>query len=99
MGHNILHLLEDPEAALTKVYSLLKPGGVFVSSTVCLGDSKSLWRVLIPIGRLFGRIPYVNILARKDLDRYFEIAGFEIDFQWERRKKQAAFIIARRPAN
>ena len=36
LGLNILHLLEDEERTLRKVFSLLKPGGVFVSS----GDRK-----------------------------------------------------------
>ena len=99
MGHSILHLLENPEAAIDKVYNLLKPGGVFVSSTVCLGDSLSIWRLVLPLGHLIGRLPYVNCLARKDLDRYFINSGFEIDFQWERSKKQAAFIVARKPVS
>jgi ubiquinone/menaquinone biosynthesis C-methylase UbiE len=98
MGHNILHLLDNPGAAVSKVYGLLKPGGVFVTTTACLGDSKSWWRIALPIGIFFRKIPYVNILTRKDLEGHFSNAGFEIDYQWERRKKQAAFIIARKPS-
>ena len=41
MAHSILHLLEDPEQAIKLSYRLLKPGGVFVTSTACLGDSFS----------------------------------------------------------
>ena len=99
MAHSILHLLDNPEAAMAKVYKLLKPGGIFVTSTVCLGDSMSIWRIIIPIGRFFGRIPYVNILSRKELDQYFINTGFEVDYQWERRKNQAAFIIAKKSAS
>ena len=36
---SVLHLLEEKEGAITKVYLLLKPSGVFATSTVCLGDS------------------------------------------------------------
>ncbi len=97
MAHSILHLLETPEQAITKVYKLLKPGGVFVSSTVCLGGAFSPWRIFIFLGRLFNAIPYVNILKREKLEEYFTNAGFEVEFQWERRKGQAAFLILRKP--
>lgn len=98
MAHSILHLLRDPEAAIRKVRRMLKPGGIFVTSTVCLGDRFSLWRVAIPIARFLGKAPYVNILSRKQLESYFIDAGFEIDFQWEQTKNRAAFIILKNPA-
>ena len=59
MAHNILHLLEDPKSAIKVSYRLLKPGGVFVTSTACLGDSFSHWRVLLLVGKLFRKVPYV----------------------------------------
>ena len=98
MAHSILHLLEDPQDVIKKVFRMLKPDGAFVTSTVCLGDSTSFWRVAVPVARFFRAIPYVNMLKRSELEKYFENAGFEIDYQWERQKKQAAFIIARKPA-
>jgi ubiquinone/menaquinone biosynthesis C-methylase UbiE len=39
MAHSILHLLSDIEPVLAKIHRTLKPGGVFVSSTLCVGDS------------------------------------------------------------
>ncbi len=97
MAHNILHLLEHPEAAIRVAYRLLKPGGAFVTSTVCLADSFSPWRVLLLVGRLFGKVPYVNVLKRETLDAYFSDAGFEVDLQWNR-QKMAAFIILKKPS-
>ena len=99
MAHSILHLLDNPEAALKKVYNMLKPGGIFVTSTVCLGDSNPIWRIVIPIARFFRIAPYVNILKRSELEGFFAKSGFEIDYQSERNKKEAAFIVAKRPAN
>ena len=99
MAHNILHLLADPKSAIAKTYQLLKPGGVFVTSTACLKDASpfSPWRLFIPIAQLLGKAPYVNLLRRDDLESYFTDAGFVIDFQWERKKGQGAFIIAKKP--
>jgi ubiquinone/menaquinone biosynthesis C-methylase UbiE len=98
MAHNILHLLEDPEQAIKLSYRLLKPGGVFVTSTVCLGDSFSYWTILLAVGKFFRKVPYVNVLKRETLNRYLGDAGFEVDLQWNR-KKQAAFIILKKPAD
>ncbi|PCI74325.1 MAG: SAM-dependent methyltransferase [SAR86 cluster bacterium] len=97
MAHNILHLLEDPEQAIRISYRLLKPGGVFVTSTGCLGDSFSHWRVLLIIMKILRKAPYVNVMKRVTLENYFRNAGFEVDLEWNR-KKQAAFIILKKPA-
>ncbi len=96
MGHSILHLLEEPENTVKKVHRLLKPDGIFVTSTVCLGNWMFPWKVLIGIARFFRVLPYINILKRTKLERYFTDNGFEIDYQWEPRKKEAVFIIAKK---
>ena len=41
LGMSILHLVRDREAMIAKVHKLLKPGGVFITSTVWL--AKSHW--------------------------------------------------------
>ena len=95
---NIIHLIDDPAAAVSKVFTLLKPGGVFVSSTACLGDVRfNYYRILIPIMRLLGKAPPVHYVKRSDLERYFADAGFEIDFQRPRIKGEAAFFIVKKP--
>ncbi len=44
LGLSILHLLEDKEAVIAKVFDMLKPGGIFVTSTACLGDKMAWFR-------------------------------------------------------
>ncbi len=39
LGLSILHLLDDKETVIAKVYKMLKPGGVSVTSTACIGDT------------------------------------------------------------
>lgn len=48
LGLSILHLLEDKEAAIAKVFDMLKPGGIFVTSTVCLGDQMAWFKWIAP---------------------------------------------------
>lgn len=94
---NLLHLLPDPAGAINKAYDLLKPGGVFVTGTACLGDViLSPWRIVIPVMRLFGKAPPVTYLKRKQLMADFLAAGFTVDHEMPAKKGQAAFVVLRK---
>ncbi len=99
LGLNILHLLKDRDAAIAKVYRLLAPGGVFISSTACLGDWMKWFRFFAPIGKLSGSLPQVKVFTSKQLTVSLVNAGFEIDYSWQPpARSQAVFIVARKPA-
>ncbi len=97
MGMSILHLLEDRSAAIAKVYKMLKPGGLFVSSTVCLGDSMPWFKFIAPIGKALGAFPLLKVLKVDDLVASLTQAGFTIDHQWQPSKDKAVFIVAKKP--
>ncbi|WP_157117897.1 class I SAM-dependent methyltransferase [Oceanicoccus sagamiensis] len=84
MGHSILHLLPNKDEVIAEVYSMLKPGGTFVSSTACMGDSWT-FRVmagLFSVGSLLGVLPVLNVFSRFELVASLVSAGFEIDYEW-----------------
>ncbi len=97
LAHSILHLVDDRRAALADLYQVLKPGGVLVSSTACIGDMLVLLRLLIPVMRLVGLAPPVSIFTGKELLRDFGDAGFAVERQWQPGKNQALFVVARKP--
>ena len=94
MGHSILHLLETRDAAIAKAYRMLKPGGVFVTSTACLKGIMPVLKVLLPIGRLLCLLPLVKFFTAEELGRSLTDAGFRIDHQWQPGKRKAVFILA-----
>ena len=98
LGLSILHLLEDRNTSIAKVYRMLKPGGVFVSSTVCLGDTMKFFKLIGPIGRLLGVMPLVRVFTVQELVDSLEAAGFVIDHQCQPGKGKTAFIVAEKPA-
>ncbi|WP_417468434.1 class I SAM-dependent methyltransferase [Maricaulis sp.] len=98
LGLSILHLLEDRDAAIARVHELVRPGGVFVSSTACLGDKMWFFSLIAPIGRFFGLLPMVRVFTVKQLVRSLRQAGFEIEEEWQPEKSIAVFIVARKPA-
>ena len=96
MAHSVLHLLEDKERAIADIHSMLKPGGVFVTSTACIGDMMLPLRLIIPVGRFLRLIPPVKVFPAAELKDTLESAGFEIDYEWQPKKSAAAFIICRK---
>jgi ubiquinone/menaquinone biosynthesis C-methylase UbiE len=98
MAHSILHLVNDIESALAKSYRALKPGGVLVSSTICVGDaivSKVLCTV-ISLVSVTGLVPYINAFSTQQLVAYVERAGFRVDYQWRPNKRSALFLVAKK---
>lgn len=98
LGLSVLHLLEDREEVITKVYTMLKPGGVFVTSTACLGDKMRFFKFIGPVGRWLGLIPLVKVFTAKELELSFTDAGYDIDYQWRPNKGMSVFIVAKKTA-
>ncbi|MEM7593273.1 MAG: class I SAM-dependent methyltransferase, partial [Cyanobacteria bacterium P01_A01_bin.83] len=67
LGLGILHLLENKKEVIAKVYQMLKPGGVFVTSTACLGDTMKWFKVIAWMGRFLRLIPLVKVFTSKEL--------------------------------
>jgi arsenite methyltransferase len=98
-AYSILHLVEDQPAALRRIHRLLKPGGWFISSTVCMGDSWVPLAAVVRIMRMFGKAPYVASLERATLAEQAAAAGFaDVAFPDVGAKATTAFMTARKPA-
>ena len=96
MGHSILHLVDDKDGIISRVYMMLKPGGVFVSNTACLGDRMKFFKFVGPIGKFFGLMPMVKVFTTQELLDSLTGAGFTIDHQWKPDKGVSVFIVAKK---
>ena len=97
-AYSLLHLVEDREAALAQIFNLLKPGGFFISSTVCLGESWVPYGVIIGAMRLIGKAPMVNIFDKGTLVEEIRRAGFvDVSQPDVGAESQIAFIVATKP--
>ncbi|MEO1924744.1 MAG: methyltransferase domain-containing protein [Gammaproteobacteria bacterium] len=97
LGMSILHLLENKEEAVAKVYKMLKSGGIFISSTACLGDMMFLFKLIAPLGKITSLIPIIRVFSKNELVESLMDIGFSIDYQWKPGKNKAAFIVAKKP--
>ena len=96
MGHNLLHLLENKEQVIDDVHRMLKTGGLFVTSTACIGDMMFLFRLIVPVGRSLRLFPLVKVFTAAELKQSLDKAGFEIEHEWLPKKNAALFIICRK---
>lgn len=95
---NVIHLLPNRLSAIEEVARILKPGGVFISSTACLGDTYFRFLKLIaPVAMFFGLIPDVSVFTKANLISDIEKAGFTVSSQWTHGvKDMSVFLIAKR---
>ncbi|WP_425419693.1 class I SAM-dependent methyltransferase [Oricola indica] len=94
---SILHLVDDRDAVIARLFDALKPGGVLVSSTGCVGDDMAWIRFIAPLGRSVGLLPLIRVFTRAQLRASFERAGFAIEHDWKPGKGKAVFIVGRKP--
>ena len=97
-AYSLLHLVDDRTAALARVFRLLKPGGFFVSSTVCLKESWVPYAPLLRVAQWLGKAPSVQIFSRRTLEDDLRRAGF-IDLEQPDvgAKPTIAFVVASKP--
>ncbi|WP_291994912.1 class I SAM-dependent methyltransferase [Candidatus Accumulibacter sp. ACC003] len=96
LGMSILHLLPDRLQTLARVHELLKPGGLFISSTICIGDAAWQMRVLAPLLRALPLLPSIASLSLGQLKGELVRAGFKIEECWRPGANKAALIVARK---
>lgn len=83
LAHNMLHLVADMPAAIRAINERLKPGGMFVSKTVCQfgPDAPLKWRLMkliLPLMQMLGKAPYVNFMDIAQLEEAIRAGGFQI---------------------
>lgn len=95
---NVLHLVKDWRAVLCRIERLLKPRGVLVSSTACIGDSMAWFRYVAACGRTLGVLPELAVFTTPQLRDGIARCGLGIEHAWEPGRNKAVFLIARKPA-
>lgn len=100
LGFNYLHLVRDVPGTLHGIHALLKPAGLFISKTPCLGDMNPLIRLLLlPAMRAVGLAPHVSSFGASALEQLIIGGGFEIlarENHASRGKDRRPYIVARK---
>jgi arsenite methyltransferase len=97
-AYSLLHLVKDRSKTLQHIHHLLRPGGFFVSSTVCLAGSWVPYGCLLMAMRLFRQAPEtVELFSARTLIDEIESAGFvDVSSPDVGARPEIAFIVARK---
>jgi hypothetical protein len=97
-AYSILHLVPDRRRTLAALFDMLKPGGSFISSNACLGDTWVPYGLMISLMRWLGKAPVVHIYSRDTILRELRDAGFvDVVERDVGANKLVAFIVAKKP--
>jgi ubiquinone/menaquinone biosynthesis C-methylase UbiE len=78
---NIFHFIDDIGKDLSRIYEMLKPGGLLISETPCMGEDKKLAnKAMYYLGRL-GVIPKLNMLTFNSFEELISEGGFSITYK------------------
>lgn len=92
---SLMHLLEDPQAAVSQIYDLLEPGGIFVASTPCLKGKLGIVAPILKFGHLIGVMPRINSFSENEFINWMEMSGFKVVHHWQPKESDSVFTIAR----
>lgn len=95
LGLNILHLLDDRDETINRAHRILKPGGIFITSTACIGETAAYFRFIAPVGKWIGLMPLVKVFTIAELENSMVEAGFTINRKLVPEKsKSTCFLVA-----
>jgi len=77
IASNLLHLLFEPEKAILEARRVLKEGGIFISPTFCIGESKKRTVIANFVGFVSG-FKIINKWSKKELENILNNSGFMI---------------------
>lgn len=97
LAFSLLHLVGDLPAVLERAHSQLKPGGLFISKTVCMKDRAFWARAVVRTLMRLGIAPHLAMLSREDLIRALSRAGFDLEHSaYFDKNRVNPFLVARR---
>ena len=93
---NILHLLEDTPKVMRRINELLKPGGLIISTTPCMGE-KTFLSILLSLLSKIGLIPKIRSFKISELEDSIANVNFEIvETECLHQRSQQYFIVAKK---
>ncbi|MGG3503919.1 class I SAM-dependent methyltransferase [Paenibacillus lautus] len=96
LAFHVLHLLEDEHIVLQRMNELLKPGGLLISATPCVGEKIFLSSLLFIAGRV-GLTPNIRSFKIRNLIDTIEKGSFSIvESDCLKKGSQEYFIVARK---
>ena len=92
---NVLHYIEDTPRLIERINTLLKPDGVFISSTACLKEKRSLIGFIVLLLAKIGVMPKIYFYKKNELETLITNGNFELMKSEKISKLHEYFIVTR----
>ena len=96
LAFNILHLIKDSPEIIQRINVLLKPEGLFISETPCMGQKKLLFSILLFLPIKIGIIPFTKFLKFSELESLIANRNFQVIETEHTHSPPKSFIIAKK---
>jgi len=93
---NVLHYIEDMPSLIQRINRLLKPNGIFISSTACLKEKRSFLRYLVVLLTKLRIMPKTNFYKKNELETLIKNGSFDIMKSEKISKLPEYFIVSRK---
>lgn len=78
MAFYVLHFYEDFDEVIKHIYDILKPSGLFILETACLGDKSIITGKVVRLAGKLGLLPLINLLSTQQIEQTLKQTGFSI---------------------
>lgn len=75
---NVLLFYNSNENPLDRIFQLLKPGGIFLSTTDCYAENGIMINIAVKLLSKIGVMPFIKLYSCKSLEKEIENSGFTI---------------------
>ena len=96
LAFNILHFIEDMPKVMVQINDLLKPGGLFISATACLGERKTFLSMMMLLLTKIGAVPKMNFFKVSELESLIISEKFAIVESKSFSRLPDSFIVAKK---
>jgi 2-polyprenyl-3-methyl-5-hydroxy-6-metoxy-1,4-benzoquinol methylase len=96
LAFNILHFIEDTPKVMLRLNDLLKPGGLFISATACLGERKTFLSMMMFFLTKIGVVPKMNFFKISELENLMTDGNFTLVDRQRLSRLPACFIVAKK---
>lgn len=96
LAFHVLHLSEDEHIVLQRMHELLKPGGLWISATPCVGEKIFLRSLLFLAGQI-GLVPKIRSFKIRHFIHAIERGNFSVvESDSLKKRSREYFIVARK---
>ena len=93
---NILHYLEDKEIFMKRINALLKPNGIFISSTVYAKEKKTFLFYFFTLVNKLNIMPKINFYSLKELQNNIMKGNFTMLESFDISAMPERFIVVKK---